>query len=264
MNAELIKIHTQDGRTHFGAFYPAQGEARRMGVVFVHGWTGCFVGEMESVTPGLVAQAGYACLVANNRGNGYMGAATEDFAGCIPDIAASIDFMEERGFDRVALIGHSKGGVKVAYYLTQTKDPRVARLGLLSPAPDVHSQPAWMAESLGRKDTEAFMEEVRGMVERGEGEKMISLPVWPFFTTARTLWDHYTVRGDEVQELVKGFTLPLLALCGETEMDWCVAVTMLVKATPANVRALIIPGADHVYTGMEDKVANAIVDWLEE
>ncbi|MBN2548832.1 MAG: alpha/beta fold hydrolase [Anaerolineales bacterium] len=262
MPAELIQLHTSDGLTHSGAFYPPQGNTKELGVIFVHGMTGSFVGEIESVVPGLIALAGYATLCANNRGYGYKGAATEEFAGCIPDIRAAIDFMEERGYSRIALIGHSKGGVKVAYYLTQTQDERVAMLGLLSPADNVHGIPYWVTPLIGKNDVESFMEELDTVIESGQEEKMYILPEWPYFISARTLLDHYRTRDDDVLPQIPGFKLPLLAVCGGQETDWCTTVTMLQKTPPANARVLIIPEADHVYTGKEMILAQVIIDWL--
>ena len=264
MCAELIKLHTSDGLTHFGGFYPPHEPAKRLGVVFVHGMTGNFVGEMESVLPELVAEAGYATLIANNRGCGFMGAATETFAGCIPDIRAEIDFMVVQGYDRVALLGHSKGGIKVAYYLAQTHDPRVTALGLLSPGADVHGPSRWRSFCVGNRDLETFMQEMKKLVEDGQGNKMITMPEWPYFVSARTLWDHYITRGDGVMENIAGLSIPLLAVCGEKETDWCVVVTMLQKSPPANARVTIIPGADHVYTGVESALAHEIVEWLQD
>jgi alpha-beta hydrolase superfamily lysophospholipase len=263
MLAELIKLHTQDKKTHFGALYNPDGKPKVLGVVFVHGMTGSFVGEMESVTPGFVAKAGYVSLVANNRGTGYSGAATEDFAGCIYDIRSAIDFMAARGLDRIALLGHSKGGVKVAYYFSQTGDPRVACLGLLSPAENVHGVPVWMAKSMGYEDIEQLIPTVRELVENGQGEKFLSMPEWPYFVSAKTFLDHYSVHGDSVLPLARSFTLPVLALCGEQELDWCKPVASLTKKHAGNVRVEIIPGADHVYTNREAVVAGVIVDWLD-
>ena len=263
MLAELIQLHTSDGLIHSGAFYPPRGVARGIGVVFVHGMTGSFVGEIESVVPGLVAKAGYACLAANNRGYGYKGAATETFAGCLADIGAMLDFMAERGTERIALIGHSKGGVKAAYYLSQTKDARLTALGLLSPAENVHGVPVWMAASMGRSDVESLAQEAEMLVNEGRGDKIYILPDWPYFISARTLWDHYNVREDDVLPLALSFDLPLLAVCGELETDWCLPVTALYEAPPPNARVEVIPGADHVYAGREAVLAQVIVEWLD-
>lgn len=262
MLAELIKLHTQDNKIHFGALYLPDGKTKEIGVVFIHGMTGNFVGEMESVTPGLVAKAGYACLVANNRGAGYSGAATEDFAGCLHDIRAAIDFLAARGFDRIALLGHSKGGVKSAYYIAQTNDPRVVCLGLLSPAENVHGVPVWMAKNMGYEDIRQFLPTARLLVKSGQGDKFLSMPKWPYFVSARTFLDHYTTHGDNVLSLVRSFKVPVLALCGELELEWCKPVTSLRKKTPANVCVVVIPGADHVYTNREAVVADVIVNWL--
>jgi len=259
MLAELGKLQTSDGMTHFGALYHAK-KPKEIAVVLVHGLTGHFVGEVESALPPLLAKAGYTCLVANNRGTGFMGAATERFTGCIPDIAAALDFMQARGFHKIALLGHSKGGVKVTYYMAQKKDNRVMALGILSPASNVHERYQRLAFM---EKPERFLEQARKLVEEGQGETILHLENWPFFVSAGTVWDHHSTTGDDVLELLPSIPLPTLAVCGEQELDWCQVVATLQKSPPKNYQVHVIPGADHVYTGRETELGRIVIEWLD-
>ena len=283
MLAELITITTEDKLTHFGAIYhPRRGAARALGVVLVHGYTGSFIGEVESALPPALAEAGYTCLVANNRGNGILGAATERFVGCLTDIRAAIDALSARGYPRIALLGHSKGGVKVAYYLSQTRDPRVAALGLLSPAENVHGIPRWLKartatptgkEMMGAANPDGWFSMVRELVERGKADYLFAANAWPprrrvrqagpYLASAGMVWDHHNTTDDDVAALIPSLKVPKLALCGEQETEWCTVVSGLRKEPLRGCRVEVIPGADHVYTGQEAALAEVVLSWLE-
>jgi pimeloyl-ACP methyl ester carboxylesterase len=259
MLAELVKLHTIDGMTHYGALYHAE-KPKQIAVVLVHGLTGRFVGEVESALPPLLAEAGYTCLVANNRGNGFMGAATENFSGCLPDIESAMDFIEARGFRRIALLGHSKGGVKVTYYMALKKDPRVATLGILSPANNIHDS---YRQLYGNQNYEKVLLQAKKLMEDGKGETILHIESWPFFVSAGTVWDHHTTTGDDVLDLLPSIPLPTLAVCGEQELDWCQVVATLQKAPPKNYLVHVVPGADHVYTGREAELGKLVIAWLD-
>jgi pimeloyl-ACP methyl ester carboxylesterase len=262
MLAEFIALHTEDGLTHYGALHGVSqpAEPRDLAVVLVHGLTGSLVGEVESALPPMLAQAGYACLVANNRGCGFFGSATERFAGCLPDIEAAMDFMAARGFVRIALVGHSKGGVKVAYYLAQRADPRVVAVGLLSPEDGVHSMALKGGEAVAGK---RWLPRVRALVAEGCGDTILTCSEWPNMFTAATLLDHYAATGDGVLENLKSIRVPVFAVCGEKELDWCTVVARLNDDPPPGYTVGIVPRADHVYTGEEAELGRRVVSWLD-
>jgi pimeloyl-ACP methyl ester carboxylesterase len=263
MLAELIRLTTADQKIHYGAFYAAQGaNPYPLGVVMVHGMTGSFVGQIESAVPPMLAAEGFNVLVANNRGNGIIGAATEDFGGCLADIQAALDWMGERGFKRIALLGHSKGGVKVAYYLAKTGDPRVEALGLLSPLPSVRQMPLWQSAQFGGKKAERWLEKAQKRAQNGKGAHLYTHPEWPFLVSAGTIAEHYNLKGGDVRKNLKKIQVPVLAACGGLELDWCTLVADLLKKSPAGYQVSVVDGADHVYTGKEKDLADLLSAWL--
>jgi pimeloyl-ACP methyl ester carboxylesterase len=259
--AELITLQTTDGLTHYGALYsPAEGRRRDLGVVLVHGMTGSFTGEIESALPPMLAQAGYPCLVANNRGHGFLGTATERLAGFLPDVGAAMDFMAGRGFERIALVGHSRGGIKVAYYMAQRHDPRVVALGLLSPAEGLRTAARQVGTAFGGK---RWLSRVRALVAEGRGETILTCSQWPYMLSAASLLGSYNAQGDVVSENLKSIRVPVFAACGEKEIDWCTVVARLSADPPPGYTVHVIPRGDHVYTGEEAELARRLVEWLD-
>ncbi len=263
MLAELIKLQTSDGLSHFGAFYPAEKAPQPLAAVMVHGMTGSFVGEIEGTVPAMLAQAGFATLVANNRGHGILGAATEPFAGCIPDILAALDFVQARGFKRIALFGHSKGGTKVAYYMAQTADSRVAGLGLLSPAGGVNGVPAFFSPQFGARNPTAWIQRAMRKAKQGKPDTLYASNQWPYLMSAGMIADHTNITGENVLENLPKIHVPVLAACGSLEVEWCVPVSTLLRQPPAGYMVDTVEGADHVYTGRERQLADLMIRWMK-
>jgi len=264
MLAELVRITTSDGLKHFGALYPARGDRpSTLGVVIVHGMTGSFIGEIESALPPLLSEGGYTTLVFNNRGTGLLGAATEKFTDCIADIRAALDLMEARGFSRVALFGHSKAGAKVAYYMAQTGDPRVVGLSVLSPVTNIHDIPRHFAHQFGKRNPEGWLERVQKLAARGKGNTLFADRNWPYLMSAGTAAEHLSLQGDETLENLARLRLPILAACGSLELDWCQVVARLRQSPPAGYRVEVVEGADHVYTGREQALADLMMAWMK-
>jgi pimeloyl-ACP methyl ester carboxylesterase len=259
--AELITLETPDGLAHCGALYsPSNDNRRNLAVVMVHGMTGSFVGEVESALPPMLAHAGYTCLIANNRGHDFLGTATERLAGFVPDVGAAMDFIASRGYQRVALVGHSRGGIKVAYYMAQRHDPRIVALGLLSPADSVRT----IAKEIGpRMAGKRWVSRVRALVAEGRGDTILTCSEWPYMLSAASLLDSYSAEGDAVSENLKSIRVPVFAACGEKELNWCTVVARLRSDPPPGYTVDVIPGADHVYTGVEAELARRLIAWLE-
>ncbi|MBO7702756.1 MAG: alpha/beta fold hydrolase [Eggerthellaceae bacterium] len=67
-------------------------------------------------------------------GHVVIGSQTEDFNDAVEDVKAYVDWAEQQGYEHIYLGGHSLGANKVIRYLSQTRDPRVEKFILLSPA----------------------------------------------------------------------------------------------------------------------------------
>lgn len=109
-----------------------------------------------------------------------IGSWNENFDDTDDDVGAYVLHAVQAGYAHIILAGHSLGANKVLHYLSQTQDPRVERFILLSPA-----NITWLTSRV----TEAEKACVRGMVERGDGQKMLPFPLLGWIDcVADTAW----------------------------------------------------------------------------
>lgn len=110
------------------------------------------------------------------RGGGYWGVASDQ----VRDIAAWVDFAEERGFKRVVLVGHSAGAAAVRIYAAEKQDPRV--VGVVLASGGIYTGAA--------VDSDQVAQATRLMAQ-GEGEALVRDPKrsFPSYISAATLLD---------------------------------------------------------------------------
>lgn len=278
---ELVDLVTEDGLHLPGAFYdpPARTASGVDAFVLVHGSMGSFTSSViRGVAERLVA-AGYPVLTFSNRGRdivwyqsgipGFFGNAYELIDGCIPDIRAALDWLEERGLTRIGLFGRSLGGSKVVYYQSVTEDPRVATV--LSIAPSALSGSVNREIGARGPDFAAQVEEAGRLVAEGKGHQLLWVPflgMGDVPMSAATMWD--AVGPEERYALLTHgprLRVPLLLLRGDADANLeVVAGSDRLAQTLAgrpSVRSVLVPGGNHSLTGKEDEGVRAMLDWVE-
>jgi pimeloyl-ACP methyl ester carboxylesterase len=162
------------------------------------------------------------------------------------------------------LAGHSYGAVKVTWYQGERQDPRVA--GLISASGPVRppSERPELGEPLAR---------ARQMVAEGRGLDLLPLGSVgrPDTLSAQTLVDRGNVLVD-VYGMAGGDSplgkvrCPFLAILGtfEPQIGSPADLETLKRNARSSARAdtALIEGADHLYTGREVVVAQAVYKWL--
>jgi pimeloyl-ACP methyl ester carboxylesterase len=275
---ELVRTTTDDGINHEGVVIrPMAGDQHSYAVVWVHGLTGRFYGSSAVGVGRGLAQRGYTLLSGNNRGHDFGavlnrgaqppilgGGAWEKFDESPLDVAAWIDFTVGLGFAGVVLLGHSLGTLKVAYYQAQRQDPRVQ--GLIAASPPIRA---------GQLDAHR-LEEAERLVAEGRGMDLLSWnPDRPvnfnqsaqtLVNRARTNLDTYGWRTTD--PAVAKIRCPILAFLG-TKEEWVgtaadLEVIRRNATSAARIDTVMVEGADHVYTGVEDQVAGLVASWLSE
>ncbi len=151
---ELVYVRSQDDIVNGGAiFTPPKDLAKPIAIIWIHGWGVNFYYPTYVMIGRALAERGYTCITANTRmhdlgnvagwrgekrirGGGYWGVASEE----VRDLAAWIDFAEDRGFKKVVLVGHSAGWAAVRRYQAEKQDQRVVGVVLASGAVRAETQ----------------------------------------------------------------------------------------------------------------------------
>jgi pimeloyl-ACP methyl ester carboxylesterase len=192
---ELVYVRSRDDIVNGGAiFTPPKDLAKPIAVIWIHGWGVNFYYPTYVMIGRALAQRAYTCITANTRmhdlgnvagwrgekrirGGGYWGVASEE----VRDLAAWIDFAEDRGFKKVVLVGHSAGWAAVRRYQAEKQDQRVVGLALASGAVRAETRPT---------DPDQLAQATRLMAD-GQGDDLVRDPKrsFPSFISAATFMD---------------------------------------------------------------------------
>src|SRR5258707_4811346 len=143
---QIVQVQTKDDIVDSGALFgPPKDVAKPVAVIWIHGWGVNFYSPTYVAINRALAKRGYTTITGNTRmhdlgnvlawrrgkrirGGGYWGVASEE----VRDLAAWIDFAEDRGFKQVVLVGHRAGWAAVSSYQAAKHDRRVVG-GVLAP-----------------------------------------------------------------------------------------------------------------------------------
>jgi len=273
---EIVEVSAADGVHLTGAVIrPAAGSIKPLPIVWIHGFTGRFYEPHALMIGRRLAERGYVFVTGNNRGHDVgtriqptgtagqlAGAFWENLQESPLDIDAWITFALTLGdYRRVALVGHSLGGMKSTYYMGTRGDDRVQ--GLV-----IASGPVWRYVGPA-PDAAKRLDLARQLVAEGRGTDLlpVSDPV-----SAQNIANGAPFRDDLFgwngkQPASARIKCPIFAFIG-TEEEWIGKAEDLeaLKRTAAATSRLetrIFKGADHCYVGHEVEVADAIAGFVD-
>jgi len=288
MQYELVDIVTEDRLVHQGMVHIPDNHGSTA-VIWVHGLTGTFYS--NTITMGLFAQMCAEQAVAfgafHTRGHDYVssahrldetkehgyvyetiGAGVENFTDCVKDIDAMIAFFVERGFSKIILVGNSTGANKVCYYAGTMKAPQVAGVVLSGPMSDRYSA----TDEATNTKHQLFMEQ---KIQEGKGDELIT--GFDFFPLTPKRWMSLLAKGspedvfnyhDSVGALTtfSAIQIPMLVMFGGKDQHADRPIEEIQKAfdehtTSEKYKSVIIPDADHGFTGKEQIFVETIVSW---
>ncbi len=233
---------------------------------------------LAGLAPKLLA-TGAAVLRGNTRGHDLIstgpsaqgrslqGAAFERVDESPFDVAAWIDLLQQRGFARIGLLGHSLGAVKAIFTLAAESKPKVAALVAISPPRLSYSYFCQTSRADGFLQTYAAAEALV-RADRGDELLLVKFPL-PYHVSASGYIDRYGPQERyNVLRLLDRVKCPTLVTYGSSEVqgdfafrDMPEAIEKLATAENS-LQVAVIAGADHIYTGLHDTLAARITSWL--
>jgi len=270
MIAELMTFRTPDGVALDGVWYRPEGGARAVtAVLLVHGKARNFyTGPSRFLAPHIVAR-GFATLAINRRGHDVIyaqpghreagGAAWEVFSDSQQDILGAVNWLAGQGYPRVALVGHSFGGVACAYFTAEHPD-RVPAMALCSAAAggpaylEIVSRQGWLAG----EGLPALLERAQELRAAGRGEELLHAPRWWWAISARSALE---LNVPSLVEAAGRTRCPILAIRGSLEPVDAYPIERVRDAADGRAVTAIV-GGDHYYAGHEKEAGEVVADWL--
>lgn len=273
--AELLSFVTSDRETLHGLLFRADAPRRAdLALVMVHGVAMSFYTGPLPVFAEALAERGHTAFSINTRGHDWIaragdltafgGATCESFEDCLLDVDAAIRRLQQEGFARFVLVGHSLGSVKSLYYQGVRRRDDVA--GVVSCSAPKQFYAARAAED---PEFEARMATAEERVAKGEGEEFLWAPasgatgLFTCRTYVNKYGRHHTT---DVRPHAAALGCPLLVTAGEVEAAYFreYARELTEAAGPDACTCVMVPGANHFYAGREPVVIDAIDGWLRE
>lgn len=279
MLVDLINVVNEDGLRLHGAFLAPENSASPPGpvdaVLLNHGSTGSFYTGATIAMADDLRNQGYPCLSLNSNAHDtvwynrsdttYYGVGFEILDRSRLDIKAGIDHLAERGFRRIAILGHSMGAVRVCYYAAYEADERVATVIPVSP---VRLSYTYMMNSEDAEEFQGIIQRADELEAQGKAQELMTVkyPIPQMFSAASYLDKHGPGERYNLVTLAPKIKAPVFALSGslETHSRLKDMAQDLATAAVNSPRAeyKIIEGGDHSLNNRREEAAAAVLGWL--
>lgn len=296
----LVRFEATDGVELPGLLYEPARKTKRA-ILWLHGTGGAsvFDSKRTNLMAATFVSRGYAFLPFNNRGAHTIkrlrkrvrtrsrsiagGSAHERIRDCVPDIDGALAFLRERGYTDVVGVGHSTGANKLALYDSLKKRDPLRSLVLVAGGDDT----GMLYAQAGPKRFAAVLAKAKERSRGPAADEMVPTSLSPTPLSWKAFYDMANPDGDynvfPFLEAVNGLRLgrkplfrhvrnlsrPSLFVYGDEDeymygnVSACVSVLAqnLGRKQPADL--VVMHGADHGFSGLEDDLAATICDWLE-
>jgi alpha-beta hydrolase superfamily lysophospholipase len=279
MLVDLIRLKAADGIELDGAYFAPDADATAAGpidaVLCIHGSGRNFYTLATAQMAEDLRQQGYGALTLNTRGHDTVwvdratgvaeGNAYEILDNNRQDMRAGIDYLERLGYRRIAIIGHSMGAVKVAYYAAMEDDARVAAVIPVSP---VRLSCSYYLESADAAEFQANLDTADRMEAEGRAMDLFSVdfPIKEIFSAAAYLDKHGPPERYNIIQHAPKIRVPLFVLAGSLEthtrlLD--VPQDMIIAAVNSpRAEYQILEGGVHSLNNVLPEASAAVLNWL--
>ena len=268
MKTQLVTIPTDsipiDGALH-EPDTPARGAA-----LYFHGNTmNFYTGAARFLAPALT-QLGLAFLAFNRRGHDILttrasrapeGGAFQTIDESIADNRFAAQWLAQRGYAKLAIIGHSNGGMLATRHVAD--HPDTPALVLLSAGrggarqdTSGGSEKLFAVDQLGE-----LTQRARALVAAGQGRELMFMPGWWYVISAESFLDRIVAVPDTIA-LSPQIKCPVLAVRGDQEDRDRYPAEEFAAACGGPCEVNIVANCDHFYNGREDVVADIVSTWL--
>lgn len=284
MSTQLVEAWTADGLRLHGALNedaPTRSENASIdALILLSGVGSNFYGSSLMATQADAAcGSGIAALRVNTRGHDMVstaqtreggrlaGAAYEIVDDCRFDVTAWIDLLVERGYQRIGLLGHSLGALKVLY--SQAKQPHPAVSRVIAVSPPRLSHDAFLLGPQSHEFRSSFRRATE-LSDAGHSDELFKATFpFPLVMSAATYLDKYGPESRyDLTKFAADVAVPTCLTFGEVELQSggiaFAGIDNRVRELDWNSPPVVrtIAGANHFYAGTAAELCSAVFDFL--
>lgn len=291
----FINIKTVDDFIVSGALWEPEKKDPQNTVAFVniHGSGGNYFGDPVAFLTKLLSADGYACLAINTRQHDqYVN--TDNFLDVRKDIESAVLVLQNLGYKKIVLHGHSLGTSQSLYYEAVTRDPAVKVLVLTS----MFSNLPWKSRFILNQDEEKYKllnKTSLDYMKTGRGSEVLPIGMGHTDTTSLTglsrsagkavpvTAQHFaTYRSTDADIAnstywIRLVSVPILmirdegdAIIRDFEPNWLLSSATAEGSLVPNIKFVLIPNAKglnpdgHFFRDNKQELFNVMTKWLHE
>lgn len=289
MTYEHIQVTTKDELILNGLFLA--GDVNKEACIFVHGFTSDFYShKFYHAIAKEMKENGNALILAQNRGTGmhtefmtsnsgwrYVGSFYEKIEEAHLDISAFVSYLLGQGYQKINLIGHSLGTIKIIRYLFEGDYAKnIGKLILLAP----FDKNVFMENKAPGKWLD-FVKIAKEKIDRGEGESIVPVPGYEDFpityntfhswyqsTDLNKVFDFY--KKDYQSPILKQIKIPVKVILGERDefvnypdfSETANSALEYLNQQISDCQTHLVSGSGHTFQGAEEEVATEVVKFI--
>ena len=279
MLVDLMSTTNADGVRLDGAYFAPSIDTEPIGqvdaILLLHGSRGNFSEPNTRTMAEDLRQMGYACLALNTtahdtvwndpaQGRNY-GNAYEILDETCGDLKAGVDYLWDAGYRRIALLGHSMGAVRVAYYAATQADQRLAAVIPISP---VRLSYSYYMASTDAQQFGDLIRQAQDMEAAGKGRELFDadFPIQQLFSATSYLDKHGPEERYNLVKLAPKIEIPMFVIGGSLEthtrlLNMAKALAEAAVNSPG-VEYLIIDGGEHSIANKKKESSTTVLRWL--
>jgi dipeptidyl aminopeptidase/acylaminoacyl peptidase len=175
---ELIRIEAEDKAALNGLLWEPQRASDSVVIMVPGGTTGAALYPAHDYSPlaSALTDNGYAFLLSNMRAS-YNNAYAE-YGDAVKDIAAFVAYAKSKGYARIAILGISLGGPRMAQYIAERNDPAVKAVGFMASIPSPYLEFQVRSSEADKRRLEETLGHARELVAQGKGQQPVAIDNW--------------------------------------------------------------------------------------
>ena len=273
---DLFLIEAEDKATLNGLLWEPQKGSDSLVVMVPGGTTGAALYPAHDYSPlaNALTENGYAFLLGNMRAS-YNNPFAE-YSDAVKDIAAFVAYAKSKGYARIAILGISLGGPRMAQYVAERNDPAVKAVGFIASIPSPYLEFQVRSSDADKRRLEDTLRHARELVAAGKGQEPVGFANWfpggvSVMGTAKSLISFFGAPSDPgtPSSIKYGPQIKVPALVIHGEKDELAlppnAQKIYDSLTASPQRDLVwVKGASHYLTPgpLAESYARLTVDWL--